>query len=288
MGMLEGKVAVVTNAGRGMGRTIALRMAEEGARVVVQHCDDSAKPVEPNASLPGGVVREIKERGGDAVACTASVMTWEGSHDLMEAAMNRFGRLDILVNDVNHADAFPSRMIFDVPLEEWESIQRSCLKASFLCTRAALPCMRQQKQGRLIHFVSAQAVIGAVGQTHYGAAQMAVAGLSRNAAIEMERYGVTSNCIVLCSKPGSDTDPAGIPALAVFLASDAANSLSGQVFGVQDKEILLFSQPRIQRSMHNSQGWTVERLSAIFESTMKPHFTPLESSDAYFSWDSTP
>jgi NAD(P)-dependent dehydrogenase (short-subunit alcohol dehydrogenase family) len=261
-------------------------MADEGARVVVHHSDGSAKPGEENPSSPEGVVREIRNRGGDAAACAASVVSWQGSHGLVEAAVSHFGRLDILVNNLSDADDFPKRMIVDVRPEEWDSIQRNWMKASFLCIRAALPCMRKQKQGRLIHVLSAEAVIGAVGRTHHGAAQMAVAGLSRNAAIEVDRYNVTSNCVVRCSKPGSDSDPAEAAPLAVFLASDAARGLSGQMFGVRGKEIFLFSQSRIQRSMHNSQGWTVERLFETFESTMRPHFTPLESSDAYFSWDS--
>ena len=273
MGMLDGKVAVVTNAGRGMGREITLLMAEEGARVVVHDAED--------------VAREIKERGGDAVGCSASVMSWEGSHDLVETGMDQFGRVDILVNNLNQAESLEDRAIFDVSKEEWERVAQAHLKASFLCARAALPCMRKQKQGRLIHFTSAEAVIGGMGHTHYGAVQMAVVGLSRNAAIEMDRYHVTSNCIVPCSGPDAPSDPADVGPLVVFLASDAAQNLTGQVFGVRVKEIFLFSQPRIQRSIHNSRGWTLDRLSAMFESTMQPHFTPLESSDSYFSWDSS-
>ena len=92
---------------------------------------------------------------------------------------------------------------------------------------------------------------------------------------------------MICSGPGHVSDPADVAPLAVFVASDAAQTLSGQMFGVRGKEIFLFSQSRIQRSIHNSRGWTVERLSAMFESTMQPHFTPLVSAESYFSWDST-
>jgi NAD(P)-dependent dehydrogenase (short-subunit alcohol dehydrogenase family) len=273
MGMLDGKVAVVTNSGEGMGRTIALLMAEEGARVVVHDSED--------------VVREIKDRGGDAVGCSASVVSWEGSHELVETATGRFGRLDVLVNSPIEHTAAQGRKISEIGKEDWEAVMGAYLKSSFLCNRAALPCMRKQKYGRLIHFISAEAVIGGVGQALQGAAQMAVAGLSRNAAIEMERSGVTSNCIVPCSGSRTDADPADVAPLAVFLAGDGAQGLSGQIFGVRDREILLFSQPRIQRSIHDSRGWTVERISGMFETTMLPHFTPLESSDEYFSWDST-
>jgi len=273
MGMLDGRVAVVTNAGQGTGRATALLMAEEGARVVVHDSE--------------AVVREIKDRGGDAVGCSASVVSWEGSHELAETAMGHFGRLDVLVNSPNHDAAAQGPMISEIEKGDWEAVLRADLKASFFCTRAALPCMRKQEQGRLIHFIFAEAIIGGVGQAHHGAAQMAVAGLSRNAAIEMERYRVTSNCIVSCNESKTATEPEDVAPLAAFLASDAAQNLTGQIFGVREKEIFLFSQSRIQRSIHNSRGWTVDRLTAMFESAMQPHFTPLESADSYFSWDSS-
>jgi NAD(P)-dependent dehydrogenase (short-subunit alcohol dehydrogenase family) len=276
MGMLDGKAAIVTNSGWGMGRTIALSMAAAGARVVVHG---------PDASLAEGVVLEIAERGGVAVACSEPAMTWEGSHDLVLTAMDHFDRVDILVNGLNANIVPEGTMISEIRREEWESVQRDYLKAAFCATRAALPYMRKQKQGRLIHFVSAEAAIGGVGYAHHGAVQMAVAGLSRNAAIEMDRYRVTSNCIVTCNGSGSVSDPADAASLAGFLASDAAHRLSGQVFGVRENEIFLFSQPRIHRSIHNSRGWTVERLSAMFESTMRRDFTPLDTGDSYFSWN---
>jgi NAD(P)-dependent dehydrogenase (short-subunit alcohol dehydrogenase family) len=239
-------------------------MAEEGARVVAHDAE--------------GLVPVIRESGGEAVACFAALASWEGSKELVRAAKDHFGRLDILVNHMDSEEAPQDRMISEISRESWERAEQAHLKASFLCTRAALPCMRKQKQGRLIHLTSAEAVVGAVGHTHDGAAQMAVVGLSRNAAIEMERYRVTSNCIVPCSGPGSVSDPADVAPLTVFLASDGAQGLSGQIFGVRGKEILLFSQSRIQRSIHNSRGWTVEKLSESFELTMRSHFVPLEFS----------
>jgi NAD(P)-dependent dehydrogenase (short-subunit alcohol dehydrogenase family) len=264
MGMLDGKVAVVTNAGAGIGRAIAFLMAEEGARVVVHDSE--------------AVAEEIRDRGGETVPCAASVMSWEGSQELVQAAVDHFGGLDILVNSVNDDTAFQGPMISEIGQEEWELVERATLKAAFCCIRAALPHMRKQRQGRLIHFTSPEALVGGVGYTQYGALQMAVVGLSRNAAIEMERYRVTSNCIVSSTRRDSLSEPEDVAPLVVFLASDAAQNLTGQIFGVQDKEVSLFSQARIQRSIHNSEGWTVERLSETFESTMRPYFTPLEPS----------
>ena len=156
MGMLDGKVAVVTNAGAGMGRAIALLMADEGARVVVHDSE--------------AVAQEIRDRGGETVACPASVMSWEGSHELVQAAVDHFGRLDILVNSLNDDTAFQGTMISAIGQEEWESVARATLKAAFFCTRAALPHMRKQRQGRLIHFTSPEALFGGVGYTHHGAA----------------------------------------------------------------------------------------------------------------------
>lgn len=262
MGMLDEKVAVVTNGGQGVGRETALLMAHEGARVVVHDSE--------------AVVQEIRERGGEAAACMASVMSMGGSNRLTQTALDAFGRLDILVNGPHAGAGLRRPTISEIGEEEWASVQRATLKAAFLCTRAALPHMRKQRHGRLIHFVSSEALAGNVGYTHHGALQVGVAGLSRNAAIEVERYHVTSNCIVPFSGPRAVLDPADVAPLAVFLASDAAHGLSGQMLGVRGKEIFLLSQPRIQRSMHNSQGWTVERLSETFESTMGPYFTPLE------------
>jgi len=262
MSMLDGKVAVVTHSRGRMGRAIALLMAEEGARVVVHDSE--------------AVVQEIRDRGGEAAACPASVMSWEGSHQLIQTALDNFGRLDILVNSPNADVGLGGAMISEIGKEEWESVQQRTLKSAFLCTRAALPQMRKQRQGRLVYFVFPEALSGGMGHTHEGAAQMAVAGLSRNAAIEMERYHVTSNCVLPCSRRDASSEAADVAPLVVFLASGAAQKLTGQIFGVQDKVVSLFSQGRIQRSIHNSQGWTVERLCETFESTMRPYFTPIE------------
>ena len=264
MGMLDGKVAVVTNACNATGRAIALLMAEEGARVVAHDSE--------------AVVREILDRGGDAVGCSASVASWEGSHELVETATDHFGRLDILVNSPKQDAGVGSPMLSEIEREEWESVQQATLKAAFCCTRAALPHMRKEGEGRLIHLVLPEGFLGGAGHTHHGAAEMAVAGLSRNAAIEMKRFHVTSNCVVPLTSAAPASEPADPAPLVVFLASDAASGLSGQIFGVEGREVLLFSQSRIQRSMHNSEGWTVERLCEVFESTMGPYFTPLTSS----------
>ena len=303
-GMLEDKIAVVTDSGKGMGREIAVLMAREGARLVIH---DSGGPESGGRGCPSlaeEVAREIRDRGGHALSTSEPIASWAGAHRLIQTSLDHFGRVDILVNNVHIPVDHQGHTMLETKAEDWAAVLRGHLKSSFCCTRAALPYMRAQRQGCLIHFVSAAGLIGEVGQASCGAVSMAVAGFSRNVAIEMERYRVTSNCIapiplyksVSAISQGTQKQEEGIQGiqergpldvapLVVFLASESGRRLSGQIFGVRGREILLFSQSRIQRSIHNSEGWTVERLSGVLECAMRPHFTPMESSDAYFSWD---
>jgi len=301
MAVLQNKVAVITGAGRGIGRGIALLMASEGARVVVNDLGGTEAGEGKDSSVAEQVAAEIRARGGEAKANTDSVASWDGAHRIVQTALDSFGRIDILVNN---AGILRDRMLFNMSEEEWDAVMSVHLKGTFCCTRAAVPHMRQQKSGRLIHFTSTSGLIGNVGQANYGAAKLGIAGLSRNAAIDMARSNVTSNCIApfawtrLIATIPTETEAqrkrvekikkmtaADVAPLAVFLASDAAQNISGQIFGVRGKEIYLFSQPRVVRSIHQSLGWTVEELTEVLEPTMKSHFTPLETSAAYFAWD---
>jgi len=301
MEMLEGKVAVITGAGRGIGLNIALRMAEKGAKVVVNDLGTTADGEGEDVSIAERVADEIRSKGMEAIANTDSVASWEGGRRIVQAALDHFGRIDILVNN---AGILRDRMVFKMSQEEWETVLDVHLKGTFYCTRAAAPYMRDQKGGRLIHFTSTAGLIGNFGQANYGAAKMGIVGLSRNVAVDMQKYGVTSNCIApfawtrLIATIPTDTEEqkkrvekikkmtaADVAPLAVFLASEAGKDVTGQIFGVRGKEIYLFSQPRIVRSIHNAEGWTAEELSTMLEDTMKPHFTPMETSASYFSWD---
>jgi len=301
MKTFQNKVAVITGAGRGIGREIALLLAEGGARVVVNDLGSSAGGEGSDRSVSEQVAGEIRSRGGEAVSSTDSVASWEGGRRVVQAALDQFGRIDILINN---AGILRDRMFFKMSEEEWDSVLDVHLKGTVSCTRAAVPHMREQKGGRLIHFSSTAGLIGNFGQANYGAAKMAIAGFSRNLAIEMQKYGVTSNCIApfawtrLIATIPTDTEDqkkrvekimkmtaADVAPLAGFLASDAGANVTGQIFGVRGKEIYLFSQPRIVRSIHHADGWSVEGLSSMLEETMKSHFTPMETSASYFSWD---
>ncbi len=301
MGMLDDKVAVVTGAGRGIGRAIALAMAQEGARVVVNDLGNTDEGEGSDLSVAAAVAEEIKNAGGEAVPNTDSVASWDGGHSIIQTALDNYGGIDILVNN---AGILRGRVFYKTSQEDWEMTLDVHLKGTFSCTRAAVEHMRKKKWGRLIHFTSSSGLFGNIGHTTYAAAKMAIAGFSRNVAIEMERLNVTSNSIapfawtrMAAAVPitneevkkqvdwAKTTRVEDIAPLVVYLASEASKNISGQIFGVRGKEIYLISQPRIQRSIHNSRGWSVEDISKMLEPTMKQLFTPLHTSATYFNWE---
>jgi hypothetical protein len=301
MGYLDGKVAVVTGAGRGIGREISLLMAREGARVVVNDLGSSDHGEGADKGVAGEVVDEIRAGGGQAVSNPDSVASWEGAHRIIQTALDSFGRIDIVVNN---AGIVRDRMIFKMSEQEWDAVLDVHLKGTFNCIRAASPHMRDRNWGRFVNFTSTSGLIGNVGQANYGAAKLGIVALSKITALDMKRYNVTSNCIApfawtrLIATIPTDTEeqkrrveklkkmsPADVAPLAVFLAGEQAANITGQVFGVRGKEIFLFSQPRIVRSIHKSEGWNVEDLSQMLEATMKSHFSPLDTSPQYIGWD---
>ncbi len=302
MGMLDGKTAVVTGAGRGIGRGIALHLAREGAHVVVNDPGGSVQGEGGDQSVAEQVAAEIRALGGRAAANTDSVATWEGGQAIIQAALDHFGSIDILVNN---AGILRDRFIYQMSEEEWDAVISVHLKGSFNCTRAAAPYMRKNKWGRVLFMTSTAGFIGTIGQCNYAAAKMGMLGLSRNIAIELQGFNITSNCIapfawtrIPDSIPAANEKvqknidrlfkhmtPEDISPLAVFLASEQAGGISGQIFGVRGKEIYLFNQPRVTRSLHSAGGWTAEALSTLLEPTFKPHLTPLDNSITYFTWE---
>ncbi|MCH7522933.1 MAG: SDR family NAD(P)-dependent oxidoreductase, partial [Chloroflexi bacterium] len=192
MTLLEGKVAIVTGAGRGIGKALALQMAEEGASVVVNDAGVGPDGVGHDNGPAEQVVAEIKDKGLTAVANYDSVATMDGGDSIIKTALDSFGRLDILVNN---AGILRDRMIFNMSEQEWDDVIAVHLKGHFACIKPAAVLMRQQRYGRIINFSSESGLWGNAGQANYGAAKSGIAGLTRVVARDMGRYGVTCNAI---------------------------------------------------------------------------------------------
>ncbi|MBI4562085.1 MAG: SDR family oxidoreductase [Candidatus Rokubacteria bacterium] len=299
--MLKDKAAVVTGAGRGIGREIALLMAREGAKVVVNDFGGKEDGTGGSAAPADEVVSEIKALGGQGVANYDSVASMTGGRNIVQAALDHFGRVDIVVNN---AGILRDRMIFNMTEEEWDAVLDTHLKGTFAVTRAVVPHMREQKWGRLISMTSTAGLVGNVGQANYAAAKLGIVGFMRVVALDMARYNVTANCISpfawtrMIGTIPTETEaqrerveklqklsPAHIAPLAVYLASAEAKDVTGQVFGVRGKEIMLFCQMRPIRTIHHAEGWTPERLAELFQGTLHHHLVPLQTSGQYFSYD---
>ena len=299
--VLKGKVAVVTGAARGIGKEIAVLMARLGARVVVNDYGGT-EAGQGGATTPADeVVAEIRETGGEAVANYDSVASMEGGRRIVQTALDAFGRIDVVVNN---AGVLRDRMIFNMTEEEWDVVLDTHLKGTFAVTRAATPHMREQRSGRFINMTSTSGLVGNVGQANYAAAKLGIVGLTKVTALDMARYNVTANCISpfawtrMIGTIPTETEaqkarvekikkmsPAHIAPMAAFLASDLAKEITGQVFGVRGKEIMLFGHMRPITRVHHAEGWTVERLAEMFPGTLQHHCVPLETSGQYFNYD---
>ena len=300
-GIVSNKVALVTGGGRGIGRAIALGLAKEGARVVV--CDIGANL--QGAGLDAGpaqqVVDEIKALGGEAIASTLSITEPKNSDDIVKAALTAFGRVDILVNN---AGILRDVIFHKMSASDWHDVLAVHLNGSFYLSRACATQFREQNGGAYVHMTSTSALIGNFGQANYMAAKLGIMGLSRSIALDMQRFKVRSNCIapfawtrMIDSIPAQSEEekrrverfqqmtPEKIAPLVVYLASDRADGITGQVFGVRNNEVFLFNQPRPIRSIHRSDGWTPEKLDAQLKGAFSASLTPLERSGDVFSWD---
>jgi len=299
--MLEGKVALVTGAGGGIGRDFALAMAAAGASVVVNDLGTSVKGEGADASPAFEVVQTIKSKGGSAVANTDSVADWTSANKIVQCALDSFGRLDVVVNN---AGILRDRFFFNMSVEEWKAVIDVHLNGTFYVSRAAAPYFKSQNSGRYINMTSTSGLIGNFGQANYAAAKLGIAALSKSMALDMAKYKVTSNCIApfawsrsIGSIPTEteeqkervaklkSLETAKIAPLAVFLASDQAKDVTGQIFAVRANEIFLMSQNRPLRSVHRAEGWTPETVAAHAIPALRAHFYPLDRSQDVFSWD---
>ena len=283
MPLLEGKVAVVTGAGRGIGKAIAVQMAEEGARVVVNDAGVGPDGAGHDDGPAEQVVAEIKDKGLTAVASYDSVATMVGGENIINSALDSFGRLDILVNN---AGILRDRMIFNMSEEEWDDVIAVHLKGHFACIKPASVLMRQQRYGRIINFSSESGLWGNAGQANYGAAKSGVAGLTRVVARDLGRYGVTCNAIAprawtrltaTIPQQRRGSEPAGAPEagrleqlapdfvapMTCYLASDHAWNVNGQIFLVYAGTVALLAHPLPSRTIFKRGMWTLDELSQM-------------------------
>lgn len=300
-GMVAGKVVVVTGAGGGIGRDIALAMAREGAKVVVNDIGASVAGEGNDAGPAQAVVNEIKAMGGEAAANTDSVSEVASAGRIIQTAMDTFGRIDVVVNN---AGILRDRFFHKMSVDEWDAVIKVHLYGAYYVSRAAANHFKEQGSGNYIHMTSTSGLIGNFGQANYSAAKLAIAALSKSIALDMQKFNVRSNCIApfawsrMIGAIPTDTPeqqarvdrikqmtPAKIAPLAVCLASDESKDANGQIFAVRNNEIFLISQPRPVRSVHRSEGWTPQTVLSHALPALKAQYFDLDRSGDVFSWD---
>ena len=298
--MLSGKVVVVTGAGNGIGAEIAKLAAKHGAKVVVNDAGVTSAGEGRDASVAQKMVDEIRASGGQAAPSVRNVADWDDAHGIIQDALDAFGRVDAVVNN---AGILRDTLFHKMTRDEFDAVDNVNLRGVFYVSRAAAPHFKNQASGCYIHMTSTSGLIGNFGQANYGAAKMGVAGLSKCIALDMQRFNVTSNAVapfawtrMVATIPETPENkrrlevnrrlkPEKIAPLVVALASDAGKKTNGQVFGVRNNEIYLFSQPRPIRTAHTAEGWTPETVVDRVLNAFQPSYYPLDRSSDVFTWD---
>ena len=294
MRRLDGKAAVVTGAGRGIGRAIAELLAAEGAAVVVNDVGSEVDGRGAGTNVADEVVAAIRERGGRAIASHESVAGYAAAERIVGAAVREFGAIDVLVNN---AGILRDRMLFNMTEEEWDAVIAVHLKGTFNCTRHAAVHMRQQRRGRIISISSTSGVYGNSGQANYGAAKDGIAGFTRVVSRDLGRYGITVNAVCpgaltrmsqtvpqsarrTRNERGLETGfeergfplrnfgPENVAPWVVYLATDAARDVNGQTFLVMAGLVALLGYPAPIRTIQKDGRWTPEEIATIFPHTL--------------------
>ncbi len=289
---LEGKVAIITGAGRGIGRGIALLMGQEGARVIVNDIGGSVEGAGSSQAPAQQVADQINAAGGESIPHFGDVSKWDDAEDMVRTAIERWDKLDILVNV---AGILRERMVFNMTEQEWDDVIRVHLKGTFATTHFASIHWRQRREyGRLINFTSGAGINGSPGQPNYAAAKAGIIGFTRSCANALVRYNVTANCI----SPGASTrmtdrglaaaatmsetggpppsevaasterDPENVAPAVVFLASEAAGNISGRTIAARGYQISLYSEPEQIKHINSDGPWDLDHLFEIFPKTL--------------------
>ncbi len=303
MGVLEGKVVLITGGGNGIGKETALLLAKEGAKVVVNDLGGALTGGDEGSSGPAeAVAKQIKAAGGQAVSNSDSVADFKSVQRMIEQAKDTFGGLHAIVNP---AGILRDGMFHKMTEDDWDKVINVHLRGSFNVTRASIELFREQKDGAYVLFTSTSGLIGNIGQANYAAAKMGIVGLSRIVAMEGVRNNVRSNCIapfawtrMIASIPVKDEESAKrvqrmkdsmradqVAQLAVALCSDRAKNVSSQIFGVRGNEIVLFDQPRPIRSMADLSGWTPKKILDTCLPAMANDFFDTGASADVFPYD---
>ena len=303
MGVMDGKVVLVTGAANGIGKECALLAGREGASVVVNDLGGGVAGGDEGSAGPAElVVQEIKKAGGKAVSNSDSVTSRDGVKRMIEQAMDSFKGLHAIISP---AGILRDTMFHKMTDADWDQVIDVHLQGSYNITRAAINHFREQNEGSFVLFTSTSGLIGNVGQANYAAAKMGIVGLSRIIAMEGAQKNVRSNVIapfawtrMIATIPIKDEASAKrvdrmknmmradqVAQLAVALASPATKDVSGQIFAARGNEIFLMSQPRPVRGIGKVEGWTPETVAEHAMAALKPSFTDLGATNSVFGWD---
>lgn len=286
MGMLDGRVAIVTGSGRGIGREFALALAAAGAKVVVNDVGASLAGAGTGEDPGAETVADIVAAGGEAVVNRDSVSDFEAARAIVQTAIDSFGRVDIVVNN---AGIVRDKTLLKMDESDFDSVIAVHLKGTFNVTRHAAEHFRAQEYGRIVNITSSAGLRGNFGQTNYGAAKAGIMGMTFIWSMELGKYGITANAVApagatrmtaaLYEKSGKEVPAEENPALnaplVVFLASEAAGHVNGQILGRTEYSYSIFQHPKQVAWMWRDGGWTAEQLAAEFDKNLGQHLQPV-------------